>query len=46
MNHVLVDVADEADDVASYNQAERPLDPDLIETVAAFIQEKDTRDAR
>jgi hypothetical protein len=46
MNHVLVDVNDEADDVASYNQAERPLDPDLIETVATFINEKDTRDAR
>jgi uncharacterized protein len=39
MNHVLVDVTDEADDAASYNQAERKLDPDLVETVAAFIQE-------
>lgn len=38
MNHVLVDVTDEADDVASYNQPERPLDPTLIETVAKFIQ--------
>jgi len=38
MNHVLVDVSDEADDVASYNQAERPLDPTLIETVAGFVQ--------
>jgi alpha-beta hydrolase superfamily lysophospholipase len=37
MNHVLVDVADEADDVAAYNQPERPLDPDMIESVAAFI---------
>jgi alpha-beta hydrolase superfamily lysophospholipase len=46
MNHVLVDVSDEADDVASYNQAERPLDPDLIETVAEFISEKDTREPR
>jgi pimeloyl-ACP methyl ester carboxylesterase len=46
MNHVLVDVGDEADDMASYNQAERPLDPELIERVATFINEKDTRDAR
>ena len=38
MNHVLVDVTDEADDVASYNQAERPLDPELVETVAEFVQ--------
>jgi uncharacterized protein len=37
MNHVLVDVTDEADDLASYNQAERPLDPDLIDAVADFI---------
>jgi alpha-beta hydrolase superfamily lysophospholipase len=37
MNHVLVDVADEADDVAAYNQPERPLDPDMILSVAAFI---------
>ncbi|HLZ03563.1 MAG TPA: alpha/beta fold hydrolase [Bradyrhizobium sp.] len=37
MNHVLVDVTDEADDAASYNQPERPLDPTLIETVAEFI---------
>lgn len=38
MNHVLVDVSDEADDVASYNQPERPLDPTLTETVAGFVQ--------
>jgi alpha-beta hydrolase superfamily lysophospholipase len=37
MNHVLVDVADEADDLAAYNQPERALDPDLIDSVAAFI---------
>ena len=28
MNHVLVDVSDEADDLASYNQPERARDPD------------------
>jgi uncharacterized protein len=43
MNHVLVDVADEADDLAAYNQPERPLDPDLIDSVAAFILAGDAR---
>jgi len=43
MNHVLVDVTDEADDVAAYNQPERPLDPDMIDSVAAFIAGRDTR---
>jgi uncharacterized protein len=37
MNHVLVDVSDEADDLAAYNQPERPLDAEMIETLAAFI---------
>jgi alpha-beta hydrolase superfamily lysophospholipase len=37
MNHVLVDVADEADDLKAYNEAERPLDPALIDTVADFV---------
>jgi hypothetical protein len=37
MNHVLVDVADEADDIKAYNDAERPLDPAMIEAVAGFI---------
>src|SRR5246500_1722001 len=43
MNHVLVDVSDDADDVAAYNQPERPLDPDLIEAVADFILMKSAR---
>jgi len=43
MNHVLVDVTDEADDLASYNQPARPLDPDLIETLAGFIQLENAR---
>lgn len=43
MNHVLVDVADDADDMASYNQPERALDPGLIEAVAAFILASDAR---
>jgi alpha-beta hydrolase superfamily lysophospholipase len=37
MNHVLVDVADEADDLKAYNEPERPLDPALIDSVAAFV---------
>jgi uncharacterized protein len=43
MNHVLVDVTDEADDRASYNQPERTLDPDLIDALAAFIAAGDAR---
>jgi pimeloyl-ACP methyl ester carboxylesterase len=37
MNHVLVDVTDEADDLAAYNQPDRALDPDMIDAVADFI---------
>ncbi len=43
MNHVLVDVADEADDLAAYNQSERALDAGLVDTVAAFIVANDAR---
>ena len=37
MNHVLVDVANEDDDLAAYNQPERALD------LAAFIFANDAR---
>jgi uncharacterized protein len=37
MNHVLVDVSDDADDLASYNQPERPLDADMVDAVSSFI---------
>lgn len=37
MNHVLVDTSDDADDVKSYNDPARPLDPDMVDAVAAFI---------
>jgi hypothetical protein len=37
MNHVLVDVTDEADDIKAYNDAERPLDPAMIDAVANFV---------
>ena len=43
MNHVLVDVSDDADDLAAYNQPERPLDADMIEAIADFIKTKSTR---
>jgi hypothetical protein len=43
MNHVLVDVTDDGDDVAAYNQPDRPLDADLIEVVADFIKMKPAR---
>lgn len=39
MNHVLVDVADETDDLAAYNQPERALDASLMDSVAAFVLE-------
>jgi uncharacterized protein len=41
MNHVLVDVTDDADNLAAYNQPERPLDSALVETVATFISAND-----
>jgi uncharacterized protein len=43
MNHVLVDVTDETDDLAAYNQPERTLDADLIDSVAAFILANEAR---
>jgi uncharacterized protein len=43
MNHVLIDVSDEADNLAAYNQPERPLDPDLVDSVAAFISTTEAR---
>ena len=43
MNHVLVDVKDDADNLAAYGQSDRPLDPDMIDEVAAFILESAAR---
>jgi alpha-beta hydrolase superfamily lysophospholipase len=43
MNHVLNDVTDDADDLAAYDQPERVLDADMINTVATFILTNDTR---
>ena len=37
MNHVLVDVSDDADDLAAYNQPDRPLDADMSAAVGDFI---------
>ena len=38
-----IDVTDEADDQAAYNQPERALDPELVDSVAAFILAGDAR---
>jgi pimeloyl-ACP methyl ester carboxylesterase len=43
MNHVLVDVTDDADNLAAYNQPERALDTVMIDSVAAFILANDAR---
>ncbi|MEI9925908.1 MAG: alpha/beta fold hydrolase [Bradyrhizobium sp.] len=40
MNHVLVDVTDEEDNMAAYNQPERPLDTGLVDVVANFVLTK------
>jgi uncharacterized protein len=37
MNHVLNDASSEADDIAAYNQPERPLNAQLVDAVAAFV---------
>jgi len=36
MNHTLNDVSSEADDLAAYNQPDRPLNARLVDAVAAF----------
>ena len=43
MNHVLVDVSDEADDIKAYNDAARPLDPAMIDAVANFVTAVDAK---
>jgi alpha-beta hydrolase superfamily lysophospholipase len=43
MNHVLVDVTDEEDNMAAYNQPERPLDTGLVDSVVNFILANDAR---
>ena len=45
MNHVLVDVTDDADNMAAYNQSERALNSVLVDSVAAFILADDAREA-
>jgi hypothetical protein len=37
MNHILVDVTDESDNLAAYDQPERALDATLVDSVSAFI---------
>jgi alpha-beta hydrolase superfamily lysophospholipase len=43
MNHVLVDVTDEEDNMAAYNQPERPLDTGLVDAVVNFVLANDAR---
>jgi uncharacterized protein len=43
MNHILVDITDDSDNLAAYNQPDRALDTAMIDAVAAFIQAGDTR---
>jgi uncharacterized protein len=43
MNHVLVDVTGEDDNLAAYNQPERALDTVMVDSVANFILAKDAR---
>jgi alpha-beta hydrolase superfamily lysophospholipase len=43
MNHVLNHVSDDADDLAAYKQSDRPLDSELIEAIASFIQASEKR---
>ena len=43
MNHVLIDVTDDADNMAAYNEPDRALDTTMIDAVAAFIKADDKR---
>jgi uncharacterized protein len=43
MNHVLVDVGDDDDNFAAYNQPERALDATMVDAVAAFTLASDSR---
>src|SRR5579863_1425198 len=43
MNHVLVDVTDDSDNLAAYNQPDRALDATMLDAVATFVQAGDTR---
>jgi pimeloyl-ACP methyl ester carboxylesterase len=43
MNHILVDVTDDSDNLAAYNQTDRALDATMLDAVATFVQAGDTR---
>jgi uncharacterized protein len=43
MNHVMVDVTDDSDNLAAYNQPDRALDVTMLDAVATFVQAGDTR---
>jgi uncharacterized protein len=43
MNHVLIDVTDDADNMAAYSQSDRALDTTMVDTLAAFINADEKR---
>jgi hypothetical protein len=43
MNHILVDVTDDSDNLAAYNQTDRALDATMLDAVATFVQAGDSR---
>lgn len=40
MNHVLVDVSDDADNIKAYTDPQRPLNSNLIDEIASFIKRR------
>jgi uncharacterized protein len=43
MNHVLIDVTDDADNMAAYSQSDRALDTTMVDALAAFINADEKR---
>ena len=43
MNHVLIDVTDDADNMAAYSQSDRALDTTMVDTLATFINADEKR---
>jgi uncharacterized protein len=43
MNHVLIDVTDDADNMAAYSQSDRALDTTMVDTLATFVNADEKR---
>ena len=43
MNHVLIDVTDDADNLAAYSQSDRALDTTMVDTLATFVNADEKR---